>query len=90
MGCFVTCIEYLSIFQVLILRLFFYSCLCIFRTDCLTKYTGSVVVVSHDERFLKSICNELWIVKGGGVKVIRCLNSDEFKVAFDQYASSLR
>ena len=44
----------------------------------------------EDERFMKDICNELWIVRNGGVNIIRCLDSSEFCTAFDQYANSLR
>jgi ATP-binding cassette subfamily F protein 3 len=56
----------------------------------LGKYDGSLVIVSHDESFLKSICNELWIVKDGTVRVVRCLDKEAFKNAFDRYALSVR
>ena len=59
-------------------------------TECLKKFQGGIVIVSHDERFMKDICNELWIVRNGGVNIIRCLDSSEFCTAFDQYANSLR
>jgi len=61
--------------------------------DCLIEslhvYQGAIVIVSHDERFLKELCNELWIVKNGGVQVVRCLDKSEFASAFDRYAASL-
>jgi len=59
-------------------------------SNCLQNYDGCLVIVSHDESFLKKICNELWIVKNGTVHVIRCLDKDDFECAFDQYARSLR
>ena len=59
-------------------------------TACLQKYQGALVVVSHDESFLKNVCNELWVVKGGTVKVFRCLDKEEFECAFDSYAQSMR
>ncbi|OOG22009.1 ABC transporter ATP-binding protein [Thioalkalivibrio denitrificans] len=33
----------------------------------LQEYEGALVVVSHDRHLLESVCDELWIVSGGGV-----------------------
>jgi ATP-binding cassette subfamily F protein 3 len=37
--------------------------------DALREYRGGVVIVSHDEHFVKSVCEELWVV--GDEKVAR-------------------
>ncbi|KAL3861429.1 hypothetical protein ACJMK2_007463 [Sinanodonta woodiana] len=34
----------------------------------LTKFQGGVILVSHDERLIRMICKELWIVKDGKVQ----------------------
>ncbi|KAI9319315.1 P-loop containing nucleoside triphosphate hydrolase protein [Dichotomocladium elegans] len=31
----------------------------------LERFTGGVITVSHDERFIQSVCNEIWICEGG-------------------------
>ncbi|XP_055863987.1 ATP-binding cassette sub-family F member 3-like [Biomphalaria glabrata] len=35
--------------------------------DALIKFPGGVILVSHDERLIRSICKELWVVQGGTV-----------------------
>ncbi|XP_050434741.1 ATP-binding cassette sub-family F member 3 [Adelges cooleyi] len=34
------------------------------------KYTGGLILVSHDERLIRMVCKELWVCGGGGVKSI--------------------
>jgi len=41
----------------------------------LRKFTGAVVLVSHDRHFLKSVANQYWALKPGGFSV--SLNFDE-------------
>ncbi|XP_046390041.1 ATP-binding cassette sub-family F member 3 [Ischnura elegans] len=36
----------------------------------ITKYTGGVVLVSHDERLIRMVCKELWVCGGGKVQSI--------------------
>ncbi|XP_050097790.1 ATP-binding cassette sub-family F member 3 [Anopheles aquasalis] len=36
----------------------------------INKYTGGVILVSHDERLIRMICKELWVCGGGTVKSI--------------------
>lgn len=50
--------------------------------DALIKFQGAVVLVSHDEQFIKSVCKELWFVEDGNVK---CL-----KEGFDEYVSLVK
>ncbi|KAI8139427.1 P-loop containing nucleoside triphosphate hydrolase protein [Fennellomyces sp. T-0311] len=33
--------------------------------QALQKFQGGVITVSHDERFIHSVCNEIWICEGG-------------------------
>ena len=32
------------------------------------RYQGGVLVVSHDQHFLTSVCREFWLVGAGGVR----------------------
>lgn len=34
----------------------------------LTKFTGGVILVSHDERLIRLVCKELWVCANGSVK----------------------
>lgn len=33
--------------------------------DAIDRYDGGVVVVSHDEKFVKKVCQEIWVINGG-------------------------
>lgn len=35
------------------------------------KYTGGVILVSHDERFIRRVCRELWVC---GNRTVRCVD----------------
>ena len=50
--------------------------------DALIKFKGAVVLVSHDEQFIKSVCKELWYVEDGQVT---CL-----KEGFDEYVALVK
>lgn len=46
--------------------------------DALREYKGGVVIVSHDQHFVTSVCEELWVV--GDQKVARFRGSmSEYK-----------
>ncbi|KAI9473505.1 MAG: P-loop containing nucleoside triphosphate hydrolase protein [Benjaminiella poitrasii] len=34
----------------------------------LAQFQGGVIIVSHDERFINTVCNEIWICEGGKLK----------------------
>ncbi|CAG8438415.1 uncharacterized protein OCT59_013223 [Rhizophagus irregularis] len=36
-------------------------------TNALKEFKGGVILVSHDERFIDSVCNEIWVCDGGKV-----------------------
>lgn len=36
--------------------------------DALAQFKGGVITVSHDERFIQSVCNEIWVCEGGTLK----------------------
>ena len=38
--------------------------------EALNKFTGGVILVSHDERLITLICKELWLCRDGNVKSI--------------------
>lgn len=48
--------------------------------DALKGFSGGVLVISHDQHFIKSVCNEVWVVGGGRVK--------RFNGSFDDYKKS--
>lgn len=50
--------------------------------DALIKFQGAVVLVSHDEQFIKSVCKELWFVENG---YVTCL-----KEGFDEYVGIVK
>ena len=50
-------------------------------TDGLRAFNGGILLVSHDVHFLKQVCNELWIVRDGGVRVVK----GNFSKALDAY-----
>lgn len=31
----------------------------------LAEFKGGVIIVSHDERFINTVCNEIWICENG-------------------------
>jgi len=39
--------------------------------DALAKFQGSVILVSHDQRFLNSICNAYWAVGNRQIKIFK-------------------
>nr|CAI5845574.1 unnamed protein product [Callosobruchus analis] len=47
------------------------------------KYTGGVILVSHDERLIRMVCNELWICGNGSVKSIEG-GFDEYRKIVEQ------
>jgi ATP-binding cassette, subfamily F, member 3 len=34
----------------------------------ISKFTGGVILVSHDERLIRMVCKELWVCANGTVK----------------------
>lgn len=50
--------------------------------DALNKFQGAVVLVSHDEQFVKSVCKELWYVENGSVT--------HLKDGFEEYVSLVK
>lgn len=36
--------------------------------NALERFKGGVITVSHDERFIDSVCNEIWVCEGGVLK----------------------
>ncbi|KAE8603457.1 hypothetical protein XENTR_v10014343 [Xenopus tropicalis] len=48
----------------------------------LNKFKGGVILVSHDERFIRLVCQELWVCENGGVTRI--------EGGFDEYRNILQ
>ncbi|KAF9582313.1 hypothetical protein BGW38_000362 [Lunasporangiospora selenospora] len=48
-------------------------------TNALSLFKGGVVVVSHDERFIRAVCNELWVCESGTLKKFQGEGIAEYK-----------
>ncbi|KAL3270009.1 hypothetical protein HHI36_009066 [Cryptolaemus montrouzieri] len=53
----------------------------------ITKFTGGVILVSHDERLIRMVCKELWICGNGSVKSIEG-GFDEYRKRVEQELES--
>jgi len=49
--------------------------------DALKAYNGGVLVVSHDQHFITSVCNEIWVIQSRKVTV--------FDGSFNDYKKSV-
>lgn len=49
--------------------------------DALKAYNGGVLVVSHDQHFITSVCNEIWVIQNRKVAV--------FDGSFNDYKKSV-
>nr|CAD7201239.1 unnamed protein product [Timema douglasi] len=49
----------------------------------INKYTGGVILVSHDERLIRMVCKELWVCGGGSVHSIEG-GFDEYRRIVEQ------
>ena len=47
--------------------------------QALQKFNGGVLVISHDQHFIQSVCNQIWVVGNGTIK--------QFRGSFDDYKS---
>jgi len=43
--------------------------------ECVQKFEGAVVCVSHDQFFVQSVANEAWVVSGGAVTQVESFDS---------------
>jgi ATP-binding cassette, subfamily F, member 3 len=43
--------------------------------DCVKKFEGAVICVSHDQFFVQSVANEAWVVNDGMVKQVESFES---------------
>jgi ATP-binding cassette subfamily F protein 3 len=50
--------------------------------NAITKYTGGVILVSHDERLIRKVCKELWVCANGSVRSIE--GFDEYRKIVEQ------
>lgn len=49
--------------------------------NALNEYTGGIVLISHDERLISLVCDEVWIVHNGSVK--------KYESDFDSYKAKV-
>ena len=47
--------------------------------DCIEKFAGGVVLVSHDQYFVSRVAKEVWVVEKGGVK--KAESFDKYRAA---------
>merc|ERR1712241_1064399 len=58
--------------------------------SALGKFTGAIVLVSHNRHFVRSFCKELWICEKGAMKTMRSEDSgDAFSALFSTYISGI-
>jgi len=57
-------------------------------SKALNEFTGGIVLISHDERLLTMVCNELWEVKDGGVTLFDGDFGDYKKKIITEYQTS--
>ena len=59
--------------------------------NAVTKFEGAVIIVSHNQQFMSSCCNEMWTVADKSVKVdIADGEVTTFDDLFEQYKQGLR
>jgi ATP-binding cassette subfamily F protein 3 len=49
--------------------------------QALNEYRGGVLIISHDEHLIKTVCDEIWVCAGGDLK--------KFEGTFDDYKKTL-
>ena len=49
-------------------------------SNALRKFAGGVLLISHDQFFIKSVCDEIWVIEEASVKT--------FHGSFDEYKKS--
>jgi len=54
-------------------------------SKALNEFTGGVILISHDERLLTAVCNELWEVRDGKVTVYQGDFTDYKKQIMEEY-----
>ena len=57
-------------------------------SKALRSFKGGVAIVSHDQQFLDSVCNEVWVCQGGGLTLFEGKEGDGSGVV-SQYKRSL-
>ncbi len=50
--------------------------------DALNNFQGGVLLVSHDQHLLTSVCKELYVVDNGNLELLRGVDTED---AFKQY-----
>ncbi|XP_044259705.1 ATP-binding cassette sub-family F member 3 [Tribolium madens] len=50
--------------------------------NAIIKFTGGVILVSHDERLIRKVCKELWVCNNGSVRSIE--GFDEYRRLVEQ------
>lgn len=58
-------------------------------SKALRAFTGGILIVSHDERFLDSVCNEVWVCNGGKLSLFQGKGSDAANGVVKQYKMSI-
>jgi ATP-binding cassette, subfamily F, member 3 len=48
-------------------------------TNALKEFKGGVILVSHDERFIDSVCTEIWVCESGKVRKFEGENVKQYR-----------
>ncbi len=57
-------------------------------SQALKEFKGGIAIVSHDQQFLDSVCNEVWVCQGGIMTRFEGKAGNEYGVVH-QYKHSL-
>ena len=57
--------------------------------DALKAFTGGVLVISHDQYFIKQVCSEIWVVGGQKIQSFRGDFDDYKKIALAHMKKSI-
>ena len=50
-------------------------------SSALKEFSGGVLVISHDQYFIKAVCNEIWVIQDKRVNVFNGSFDDYKKIA---------
>lgn len=61
-------------------------------SEALLNFSGGVVLVSHDERLIKAVCNEIWVCTRIGIPDAQLKGSQVYSLpgGLDEYRKAVR
>jgi len=65
-------------------------CLPQLRFPALKNFTGGVLVISHDQHFITSVCNEIWVVADRRIEIFKGEFTDYKKAALKRIQAGMK